>query len=80
MGRHGRDEIVSSILVRVCKIMIVILMVVQSLLLQSDIRYELSLVDKLEGIPLVGTHIDESPLEDKILTTILSFIAGKFPQ
>lgn len=79
MGQHGRDEIVSSILIRICKIMIVILMVVQILLLQSDIRYELSLVDKLEGIPLVGTHIDERPTEDKILATIFSFIAGKFP-
>lgn len=77
MGRHGREEFDSSVLIGLCKLLLIVLAVVQILLLQADIRHELSLVDKLEGIPLVDGQIDERPLSDKILTTVFSLWAGE---
>lgn len=77
MGKHGHEEFDSYILIFICKAMVIILVVVQILFLHADIRQELSLVDKLEGIPLIEGRIDERPLTEKILTTILPFVEGK---
>lgn len=77
MGRHGKEEFDSYVLIRLCKLMLVILMVVQILLMQQDVRRELSLVDKLEGSPLVDGCMDERPLSDKILAAIFALWAGK---
>lgn len=79
MGRHGQEDFGGKVLIGLCKLMIILLVVVQILLLQADIRREMSLVDKLEGSLLVDGQIDERPLQDKILTTILSLWAGKIP-
>lgn len=76
MGRHGHEEFDSDILIFICKTLVIILVVVQILFLHADIRQELSLVDQLEGIPLVEGRIDERPLTEKILATILSLWAG----
>lgn len=77
MGRHGKEEFDSSVLIAVCQILAAVLTVVQILLLQPDIRRELSLVDKLEGVPIVDGRIDERSLTDKIMATVLSLWAGE---
>ncbi|MBQ6712669.1 MAG: hypothetical protein IJN28_02625 [Selenomonadales bacterium] len=77
MGRHGREEFDSRILIFLCKGMLFLLVVVQLLFLHDDIRQELSLVDRLEGITLVEGRIDERSLLEKILATILPLWAGK---
>ncbi len=77
MGRHGREEFDSRVLIFLCKSMLLLLLVVQLLFLHDDIRQEMSVVDRLEGIPLVDGGIDERSLSEKILTTILPLWAGK---
>lgn len=77
MGRHGREEFDSQVLIFLCKTMVLLLLVVQILFLHDDIRQELSVVDRLEGTPLVEGRIDERPLMEKILAAILPLGAGK---
>ncbi len=77
MGRHGREEFDSRVLIFLCKGMLLLLLVVQFLFLHDDIRQELSLVDRLEGSPLIDGRIDERSLSEKILATILLLWAGK---
>ena len=77
MGKHGREEFDSRVLIFLCKGMLFLLLVVQLLFLYDGIRQEVSLIDQLEGVPLVDGRIDERSLSEKILATILLLWAGK---